>query len=419
MDPDLVTLGRELSRAQDELPGGGIDPERGRSRLLKSVATTPRRWPGVVLVAAVMAFAGAWLLWLREPPPLEFHVGVDRVRGQLGQPLVVPANAPVRLDFSDGSRLDLSAKARGRVVRSHARGATVQLEQGTLRAWIVRRAKSEWQVQMGPFVVDVVGTRFDTTWQAEKQRFSLTLHEGSVSVSGPVVGAKRTITAGETLRVSCANGELTLVRERGEPVSASKADQAVQPDSSALAPVTRSARSVPSSTRAPSRIARAATPSHARTAPDFRALARSHEYARALEAAERADFAALCRAADATDLLLLGDAARLAGNADRAEEAYRAVRKRFGGPSATQAAFLLGRLAFEARSAYADAARYFALSLVEAPDGPFARDASGRLMESLDRSGDTTGARGAAERYVARYPDGPHASLARALLARP
>jgi hypothetical protein len=426
MDPDLVSFGRELSRAQDPQLRVGLDLEHGRSRLLKSVAAKPRRWPAVVLIAAAMALAGAWVFWSRKPRPLEFHVDNTGVRGQLGQLLVAPASAPVRLGFSDGSKLELSANSRGRVVGSHARGATVQVEQGTLAASIVRRANSQWQVQMGPFAVDVIGTRFDTSWHAETQRFSLSLHEGSVSVSGPVVGAKRTVAAGETLSVSCADGELTLVRTRAEPVAPSKAELtlAVDPDASALAPKP----SLPMIPRAPAASGRASalsplapevTPDHASMAPDFRTLARSHEYGRALEAAERAGFEALCRSEDATDLLLLGDAARLAGKAGRAEQAYRAVRERFRGSSSAQAAFLLGRLAFETRSAYGDAAQHFALSLLEAPNGPFARDAAGRLMESLDRAGDVTGARAAAERYLARYPDGPHARFARALLAKP
>lgn len=423
MDPNLVTFGRELARAQDEQAAATLDLERGRARLLKRAAAQPRRWPVVALAAAAIAVAAAWLLWLRERPPLEFHVGGAGIRGQLGEPLSAPANAQVRLDFSDGSRLELLANSRARVVRTDPRGATVRVDHGMLRAAVAHRKDSQWQVQMGPFLVDVVGTRFDTTWHAETQRFTLTLHEGAVSVSGPVVGPKRTVSAGEQLSISCLEGELALVtvRSAASRGGGTELGAPVVPDAAALAPKPTPPIAAPaaSSPSAPSLLAQEGTSGSADSVPDFRELARANEYARALDAAERAGFDALCRTASAADLLLLGDAARLAGEPARAEQAYRAVRERFGGASAAQAAFLLGRLAFESRSAYADAAQYFALSLLEQPSGPFARDAAGRLMESLDRAGDATGAKAAAERYAARYPDGPHASLASALLARP
>ena len=423
MDPDLVTFGRELSRAQDEQQAATFDRERGRARLLESVTAKPRRWPAAILAAAAIGFAAALLLWLREPRPLEFHVGASGTRGQPGKPLAAPVNAPLRLDFSDGSELELSSNSRGRVVRTDPRGATVRVEHGALRASVTHRNDSQWQVQIGPFFVDVVGTRFDTAWHAETQRFSLSLHEGSVAVSGPVAGTKRMVSAGETLSISCLNGELALVNTRAETSRGKKSELGGPsvPDATGLIPKPTppaKPRAVPAPAwSASSPPAHEAAP--APTVPDFRLLAREHEYARALEAAELGGFETLCRTANATDLLLLGDAARLSGKPSRAAQAYRAVRERFGGSSSAQAAFLLGRLAFESRSAYGEAAHYFALTLLEQPSGPFARDAAGRLIESLDRSGDVTGARAAAERYLARYPDGPHASLARTLLARP
>ena len=43
-------------------------------------------------------------------------------------------------------------------------------------------------------------------------------------------------------------------------------------------------------------------------------------------------------------------------------------------------------------------------------------EALGRYMESLHRSGDMVGARQAAERYLGRYPTGPHSELGHRLL---
>ena len=113
--------------------------------------------------------------------------------------------------------------------------------------------------------------------------------------------------------------------------------------------------------------------------------------------------------------MALGDAARLAGNPDRAQVAYAAVRARFDGPLAAQVAFLLGRLSLHERREYAAAARLFDAYLREQPDGPYAREAAGLRAEALDLAGDHAAARSAAASYLARFPDGPFAPRARAL----
>jgi outer membrane protein assembly factor BamD (BamD/ComL family) len=87
-------------------------------------------------------------------------------------------------------------------------------------------------------------------------------------------------------------------------------------------------------------------------------------------------------------------------------------------PRAAVAAYGLGRIAFDQEHAYAQAARWFAAYLNEQPVGPLAREASGRLMEAKQRSGDLAGARSSAQRYLREYPDGPQAALAQELLGQ-
>jgi TolA-binding protein len=415
MESPYVAFGREIGRAQDERLRESFDQERGRARLLSSLESKPCRWHAPVLAAAALALVMAGVLWLRADAPLEFRVAGEASGVEPGRILRAPARSPLQVTSSDGSRFELFAGGEASILRTDARGATVRVEQGTLRASVVHGSSTKWRVEAGPFVIDVIGTRFDAAWQRDSGRFSLILREGAVSVSGPVVGSKRTVRAGETLTVSHRDGELALVRSGAELERA----PAPRPANAALessasggpAPTTESANA---STHPPN-----SPPPSAAESLDFRALARSNEYEEALRMAERAGFEALCETANADDLLLLGDAARLAKSPERAEQAYRAVRKRFGGSNAARAGFLLGRLAFDGRGAYAEAARYFALSLLEEPNGPFSRDAAGRLVEALDKSGDVTGAKAAAERYLERYPQGPHSSLARTLLARP
>jgi hypothetical protein len=126
----------------------------------------------------------------------------------------------------------------------------------------------------------------------------------------------------------------------------------------------------------------------------------------------------VCRSANAVDLLALADAARLSGETSRAVDALLTLRQRFpGSTSAATGAFSLGRLAFDQRGAYAEAARWFATYLNDQPQGPLMADAIGRLMEARDRAGDRQAARGDAARYLQRFPDGPYAGTARVILA--
>jgi TolA-binding protein len=152
------------------------------------------------------------------------------------------------------------------------------------------------------------------------------------------------------------------------------------------------------------------------SASDWRALVQNGRHTEALDAAEAAGFSEQCAKASAADLVALGDAGRYAGRIDRAVEAYQAVRRRFAGHERSAvAAFALGRIAFDQRGDYVDAARWFKTYLAEQPGGRLDRDASGRLMESLDRSGDKAGARSVAKQYLERYPAGPHAEMAHRL----
>jgi transmembrane sensor len=281
---------------------------------------------------------------------------------------------------------------------------------------VVHSAQSAWRVIAGPLTVRVTGTRFDVRWSAGAEEFSVAVTKGSVAISGAVVGEERAVRAGETLRVFVSEHRLELAN------TAELADgRGVKPAGTAPAP----AASVAETGAAPALEPDDAKPSAAPTptpaissrAPDWRQFARKGSLREAFGAAEAAGFEAACQSASASELLQLADGARLSGQPASARQALMRLRSAFpGDPRRAAAAFALGKVAFDQTGAYAEAAEWFATSIREQPAGSLAREAAGRLIEARRRAGDAAGARRAAESYLTRYPDGPHADLARSLV---
>jgi transmembrane sensor len=414
MEPALKALGQRVAATQDEGASALVDLERSRARLL--AAYRPRRWSRtapVALAAAILLLVGLGLVLRSRTQPLAFRVGVQASSAdalaspeQVGDWIAASEGQSVPITFSDGTELTLLNRGRARIVDVDARGASVFVERGKLRAEVVPRPQGHWRLFMGPYRVRVTGTKFDVAWEPESEHFELSLREGSVVVSGPAIDGERVVRAGEAL-------------ELARPVSTT------QPPASSASPDPQPAAEVEPKDSAESGLETRPPPSQRpRPAPepkvpDFRELAQAGRYREALAASERAGFDQLCQSASAQDLMLLADVARLAGDPDRARLAYEHLRERFPGQDDGQAAFFLGRLAFDERADYAEAARFFELSLDEQPAGPLAREAAGRLIEARLLGGDAEGARAAARQYLERHADGPHARTARRLLATP
>jgi TolA-binding protein len=233
-----------------------------------------------------------------------------------------------------------------------------------------------------------------------------------VRVTGPLLEAGRAVVAGETLEVRVPERALEVHRAADAAAAPAPAGEPLAPVVSASAPAASASAAPP----LPSRPAESASAPEAPTS--WRGLAATGRYREALARAEIEGFAEICGSAGPADLLALGDAARFAGQGGRAREAYLALRARFpGGREAAEVAFLFGRMAFDRDGAPVEAARWFRVYLAEAPGGSYAREARGRLVEALQRSGDREGARVAAVAYLAAHPEGPHAELARSLAA--
>lgn len=331
-------------------------------------------WYGGFAVATLALAAGVTWSWAR---PISFVT--DAGEHRVGDMLEAARHAPMRVDFSEGSRLLLQEGSRARVLDTQAEGARVLLESGVADVSIAHRTgrATRWRFEAGPFQVLVKGTQFELDWQPASQLLSLTMKAGSVELSGPCLPAPRLVKRGTSLRLSCAKA-----------VPASKPVLSAQPQS-------------------------ATTPAALPSA----ASAKARPLARQRKAAPPS-FEASCETADKADLVAWANRERLAGSVTRARTALLALRRRFPGSSeAGTAAFTLGRMAFDQRADYAEAARWFTSYLAEQPNGPLMGDAAGRLLEAHERQGNRAAARRASEAYLSRFPDGPYASRARRILA--
>jgi transmembrane sensor len=412
-------LGKKVRAALDADSAASDEVRQGRKHFIDYVAThdveraSVHRWswlPGLrgfsMGLGGAAAVAAAVLIWTRLP--ISFQVDSDSgpaaVAGNPGDLIEANAVVPTAVRFSEGSSIVLERGGRLRVLSLESNGARVLVEKGAADVAIAhRRAPGKWRFEAGPVTVDVTGTRFRVDWNPEDRSFGIDLKEGSVIVGGDCLPTPRRVQRGDNMRISCGTPAKTKLATADvpAPAPAPSSEEKATPAHSTQALARHELRDVRSSDEG-----------------DWRALVAAGHYAEGVRAAEHVGWSRVCRSANAVELLSLADAARLSDQAPRAVEALLALRQRFpGSTSAATGAFSLGRLAFEKRGAYAEAARWFARYLDEQPDGPLMGDAVGRLMEARHRAGDRPAARRDAERYLQRFPEGPYAGTARAILA--
>ena len=392
----LQNLGRFLRQTQDEALEDTSDLVVARRRFLasKKVRTNRGRWMGAVAVAATAVLA-VTVLW-RSHEVQNLSVEVENAKGAVfPMQITVPTNQDRSLRFSDGTTVLLRENTRTHLTETTPHGAHLTIERGHAAVSVVRKEGAQWRFDVGPFLVRVVGTRFDTGWDPNQQFFELVLHDGSVVVEGPTISGARSVVAGQELRISLAREVVSEVREAGRGQ-----DPSPVPAGSASAP-NRSPVDLPSA------------PASSPPEVSWQSLARGGKYREAVEVADKEGVDSILAGAPVGDVMALGDCARLAGRVALARRAYLMIRQRGAGtPQAALAAFHLGRFAFPSAASVPWFERY----MTESPNGSLAREALGRAMEAHHRSGNRQAAKTWATRYLSRYPGGPHSTLARKLL---
>jgi hypothetical protein len=388
--------------------------------------TRRRGRPGVVLalagccaIAAAVGLAG----WprLRAIGSAANEVLTYTVNGRTPSPtgaLSGADGAPI-LSFSDGTRVALGPRARGRVVEIGRHGARVALDEGRARVEVAHRPGAQWLFEAGPFLIKVHGTAFTFGWNAVDARLDLMMDSGIVSVTGPLSGGEIFLRAGQTFSVS--------LNDRATAKSDAPASPAV-PAPAPAAPAAPPSLAPPAgSPSLPPRSIGRATPS-----VSWAAELAEGRAAAVVADAERRGLNKVLDSSSSEDLAALADASRFERNDRLARRALLAQRRRFPRSArAGEASFLLGRLddpagagADSASQLTSDAGARRALEwydryLQESPQGAFVSEALGRKMMVLEQTHRQAEATAIAADYLRRFPAGTYAHAARALVRAP
>jgi hypothetical protein len=292
--------------------------------------------------------------------------------------------------FADGSELRFEDDGRGRIAESNRDGARVVLEEGGVAVRVVHHEGTAWRIEAGPFTVQVTGTAFRVAWQKTLGRFDLAMTEGAVLVEGPTFSQR--LVAGQVLQASTSAGIVHL----------------------AWAPKLRETPRAARGRRVGSDRRAASGPQDA--APSWSRRLAQGNFRGVVEEANRLGVEQVFARRGLDDLGALATAARLSGETELARRALAALRGRFPAtPAAVEAAFLLGRLAEDVDHNFAAAVLWYERAYSEAPAGALASEALGRKLGAL-AGPDPGAARAAAWLYLQRFPGGPHAGRARALV---
>lgn len=397
---DPARVSREKSGPQ-RIPGGG----KGAIR--------PASWMWLAAAAALVlaVFGGVRHFWVPSGSPFLAQSGAA-LETRVGE------RSPLR--FSEGSEVVVEGQSRMEVRSVDAHGASLALLTGAVSAHIIHRSDTHWSFAAGPFTVRVTGTRLRVAWQPATEHFEVEVTEGSVVVTGPLLGSGQAVVAGQRCVVRLPEASLEFGQmQRGPVPSRGPASAEPAPIRVTDLPIAESADPDPASSGGLGlRLgAKAPTSGTASGAPatsflTWQMLEHDGRYLESIEAAQREGLATIVDTGSAQDLMTLARASRFTKRFALERRCLLRCRERFSGdPQAAIAAFLLGR-----SSEGGEAATWFTRYLEEQPKGALAREAAGRLVESLERTGNIAATREAARRYLAAYPTGPHAAFARKAL---
>ena len=401
-------LGKNLARAQDRLTDEAPVIERAERRLFDApnasftadVVRRRSRLPALFSTAAavlVLVGGGIAAVTLISPP---LTVTINGRRAEITESLSVQSEkeAVTAIGFSDGSSIQLNANTRTRFIDIGDTGAEMLVERGSLVADIVHTGASQWRFFAGPFDVRVTGTRFALTWDHRRGFFSVEMAEGSVVVNGPMMAEPSAVAAGENLNAWVDEDRMEIALNDTVDTQNALPDIPGNPTARAIHSIKNPLETASSDGDMLSRETGAEV--EKRETHRLRKKDEPH-----------------CPEITASLALSRADSERRDGRWTAAVSTYETIRRCCPNSKARSlAAFNLGKIAFDNRRDWIAAARWFEHYIEEQQgEGPV-REALGRLMESYLKAHRLQVAREVAERYLAKYPTGPHAALATSVL---
>jgi len=281
------------------------------------------------------------------------------------------AGDAMAVGLDDGSRLELAAHTKVRVVGNDPQSMALDLDHGRVDCDITPRPGRHFAVAAAGVVVRVKGTKFGVELAPGRDRVNVDVERGLVEVSWQDGAQHRDLAAGERWSIDLQHPEATA------PASEASAKVAEGP---ALAPAEASAD-------APAGASDGAKGSTTAPHPPREA------------------------AAGARELLDLGNAARRAGDAAGAARAYEELLTLHPTDGrAGLAAFELGRLKMDRLGDVPGAIQALQKAVMMAPGAGFREDAMARLVDAYARKGALERCRSARSAYLSSYPGGVHAS---------
>ncbi|MBN2801776.1 MAG: FecR domain-containing protein [Deltaproteobacteria bacterium] len=394
--------------------------DRARQKLMDEFAQTNKRSTGKIYYYAAigtMLSAAVLLFFLLLPDTMTVNIKGNSTSLDEGTWVSSTQNTNELL-FSDGSVVDINKNSTIRILKLRQNGADLLLKNGELNASIMHSSHTKWLFQAGPYNVHVIGTAFNASWNPEDKSFNLKMHNGKVQITGPMLKAGKILVSGEEIDASILQNEVSIRRSESTKkitLKSNKSSTLKSSNKDDVSPDLPNSNIIIMEHKAGKKL----TPSKKTTKelsappPDWRQKARAGDYEQAVALVEQLGFDTVTGSATSDDLMLLGDSARLGGNSGRAEQAYTILRARFPKTDQAQrAAFSVGRMYFN-RGAYMRAAQWFRLCINDNLAGHMTREAAGRLIESLDKAGDSKAAIAASIQYLKVFPNGPHALLAK------
>lgn len=346
-----------------------------------------RRWLWALVPAGALAAAALFVFQQGDPVrALDYRLIGGTSQGEL----ITTDAKPAKLLFNDDSSIEAAVNTTLNVHVIDGNHLQARLTRGKLKVHVVPREGTDWRFLAGPYEVQVVGTRFDLSWDPESARLALVLDEGRVLVNGP--GRQpQLVSAGQVLIVD--------EQQSAVAVQDTAPEVAVEPAS-------------PPQTPSP----RPDTNQQGRAPLGWAQRVAAGQFDEVVQEARKGGIDQALAQRSASELQALAQAARYSGNTDLSVQTWLAIRKRFGGHNAgPQAAFFLGRI-YDQLGQSQKALDWFDTYLREAPSGVYASETLGRKLTLVRASGDDAQMRKVARSYLTRFPHGPYADTARDIL---